>query len=129
MDSDTESITEGACTPETFKNSVKEYLAIQERLADIRKDAAMLNKRKKNLTNTILTFMKCHEKEFCNITNQGSLIMKTNKTKQALKKEDIEQLLQKYGHTEESSKDMAVYLWSNKREKETQVLKHCKNPL
>ena len=128
MASDTESETT-LYTGEQFKDSVKEYIKIVDRLAEIRKDTSMLNKRKKKLTEVILAFMKTQKKEVCNLGNDGTLLMKTTKSSLALKKDQVEELLKQLGNDENKAKETAQYLWDNKTVRERNVLKRNLRPL
>lgn len=128
MASDTESEA-GNFSTEQFKDVVKEYLKIHDRLAEIRKDTSMLNKRKKKLSELIVSFMNDNDKELCNLGNDGSLQVKTTKSTLALKKDQVEALLIKLGNNEEKAKETAQYLWDNKTIKERKVLKRNLNPL
>ena len=69
---------------EQFKESVKEFIRIHDRLAEIRRDTNVLNKRKKKLSEVIVAFMNTNNKDFCNLGNEGTLEMKTSKSKLAL---------------------------------------------
>ena len=128
MASDTESES-GNFSTEQFKDVVKEYLRIYDRLAEIRKDTSMLNKRKKKLSELIVSFMSNNDKELCNLGNDGSLQVKTTKSTLALKKDQVEALLIKLGNNEDKAKETAQYLWDNKTVKERKVLKRNLNPL
>jgi hypothetical protein len=128
MASDTESDA-GTINTEQFKDIVKEYIKIYDRLNDIRKDTAMLNKRKKKLSEVIISFMNNNDKELCNIGNDGSLQIKTSKTTMALKKEQVERLLIELGNSDGKAKETAQYLWEHKEVKERKVLKRNINPL
>uniref|UniRef100_A0A6C0F7Q0 Uncharacterized protein n=1 Tax=viral metagenome TaxID=1070528 RepID=A0A6C0F7Q0_9ZZZZ len=126
--SDDESITY-TITKKDFTESVKEYINIFDRLAEIRKDVAMLNKRKKKLSEVIVAYMKSNEKEYCNLGEKGSLEIKQSKSKLALKKEDIERLLQELGTDETKSKETAEFLMANKTIVERNTLKRNIKPL
>jgi hypothetical protein len=128
MVSDSESET-GHFSTEQFKDVVKEYIKIYDRLAETRKDTAMLNKRKKKLSETIVAFMSNNDKEICSLGNDGTLQVKTSKTTQALKKEQVEQLLIQLGNSENNAKETAAYLWENKTTKERKILKRNIRPL
>ena len=123
--SDNESIAEQqpTCSTENFKEYVREWIRIFDRLAEIRKDTAVLNKRKKELSGKIMTYMKSNDKELCNLGENGTLMLKASKTSQALKKEDIEDLLLKLGNDETKAKETAQYLIENKRKKENYTLR------
>tara|TARA_B110000977_G_scaffold191571_1_gene263900 strand:- start:18078 stop:18473 length:396 start_codon:yes stop_codon:yes gene_type:complete len=106
-----------------FKEYVREWIKIHDRLTCIRKDISALNKRKKEISEKIMTYMKSNDKELCNLGTQGTLHMKVSKTSQALKKDDIEQILMQMGNKEEQAKETAQFLMDNKRKKETSTLK------
>ena len=128
MVSDSESDS-GHFSTEQFKDVVKEYIKIYDRISEVRKDTAMLNKRKKKLSETIVSFMSSTDKEICNLGNDGTLQVKTSKTTQALKKEQVEELLIQLGNPENKAKETAAYLWENKTTKERKVLKRNIRPL
>ena len=123
--SDNESAVEQEIAPNTdkFKEYVREWIRIYDRLAEIRKDTSVLNKRKKEVGAKIMLYMKTNDKEMCNLGQQGSLSMKTTKSSQALKKEDIENLLVQMGTDEDKAKETAQFLIENKRKKETNTLR------
>lgn len=128
MASDTESES-GNFSTENFKDIVKEYVKIYDRLAEIRRDTSVLNKRKKKLSELIVSFMNNNDKEICSLGNDGSLQVKTSKSTLALKKEQVEALLVQLGNNESKAKETAQYLWDNKTVKERKVLKRNINPL
>jgi (p)ppGpp synthase/HD superfamily hydrolase len=123
--SDSESIVEQEppINTDKFKEYVRELIKIHDRIAEIRKDTSILNKRKKEIGAKIMTYMKSNDKELCNLGTQGTLTMKVTKTSQALKKEDIEELLQQFGNDETKAKETAQFLFENKRKKETSTLR------
>jgi (p)ppGpp synthase/HD superfamily hydrolase len=123
--SDSESIVEQEplINTDKFKEYVREWIKIHDRIAEIRKDTSILNKRKKEIGAKIMTYMKSNDKELCNLGTQGTLTMKVTKTSQALKKEDIEELLQQFGNDETKAKETAHFLIENKRKKETSTLR------
>ena len=123
--SDSESTVEHEQSPSTdkFKEFVREWIKIHDRLTEIRKDTSLLNKRKKEVGEKIMLYMKSNDKEMCNLGQQGTLTMKKSVTSQALKKEDIEQLLVQMGTSEDKAKDTASFLVENKRKKETATLR------
>jgi len=122
--SDSESTApEPVCNADKFREYVREWIRIHDRLAEIRKDTAVLNKRKKEVGEKVIVFMKSNDKELCNLGDQGSLHMKTQKSSLTLKKNDIERLLQQFGNTEENAQRTAQFLMENKTVKERNVLK------
>ena len=130
MASDTESETNSnVYNKDQFKEVVTEYIKIFDRIADIRKDTNVLNKRKKKLSEIIVSFMNSTDKEICNLGNSGTIQVKTSKTSQALKKDQVAKLLIELGNSEDKASETAQYLWDNKTVKERKVLKRNLNPL
>ena len=114
---------------ENFKEAVQEFLRINDRLTEIRRDTSVLNKRKKKLSELIINFMKAQDKEFCNLGEKGSLQLKSSKTTQALKKDQVAKLLLQFGDSEERSTEVANFLFSNKVVKERSVIKLSSRPI
>ena len=124
MDDDAQSETHiPVYTADNFREAVKEFITIEDRLAEYRKDTSMLNKRKKKLSELIINFMTSNDKEFCNLGEKGTLAVKTSKTTLALKKDQVAQLLQQLGNDETKSAEISDFLFSNKTVKERSVLK------
>ena len=122
-DASSESHAPVVYSTDNFKDAVQEFLRINDRLTEIRRDTGALNKRKKKLSELIINFMKAQDKEFCNLGEKGSLQLKASKTTQALKKEQVAQLLLQFGDSEERSTEVAEFLFSNKTVKERSVIK------
>lgn len=110
-------------TAENFRDAVKEFVSIEDRLSEIRKDTGMLNKRKKKLSELIINFMTTNNKEFCNLGEKGTLAVKTSKTTLALKKDQVAVLLQQLGNDESKALEISEYLFTHKTVKERNVLK------
>ena len=93
--SDNESAIETEISPTTekFKEYVREWIRIHDRLSEIRRDTSSLNKRNKEVGAKVMLYMKTNEKEMCNLGDQGSLQMKVTKTSLEIKKNDIESIL------------------------------------
>ena len=116
---------ESVCrTPEEdFRDAVKEWVAIEDQLTDIRKIVSEKNKRKRKLAETICFFMKQHDKLVCNLSAGGALEMKERKTSVALKKEHVEILLTQFLQDSQSAKEGAEYIFQNKEVRHTHFLK------
>ena len=67
MDDSSSNVETPVVTTDMFRMFVREFIQIHDRLADIRKETSGLNKRKKKLTESIVSFMKTQNKEFCNL--------------------------------------------------------------
>ena len=121
--SDTESVC--ASSAEEFKSSVKEWVLINDRIADMRKVIAEQNKRKKQLTEFVILFMKENEKEICNLGESGILHMKTQKQQATLSKDHLTKWMSEYFRDEDKAKELTQYVFEKKKEESTekQVLK------
>lgn len=71
----------------TFVDSVKEYVSIDDQLKAAQKDIQLLKARKQNLSLAIMGFMQSQEWDVCNISTGGKLMLKKSKTKSGVKKD------------------------------------------
>ena len=71
----------------TFVDSVKEYVSLDDQLKAAQKDMQLLKARKQNLTLAIMGFMQSQDWDVCNISTGGKLVMKKSKTKTGVKKD------------------------------------------
>ena len=117
--SDTESVT----TQNEFKDVVKEWLQIFDTQAELRKKVSSLNKRKKQLSDIIITFMKSNEKEICNLGNSGIIEVRTQRTPVSLKKDYVEKLLGDFFKNSNTAKETTEFIFENREIKEKSVLK------
>lgn len=72
---------------ESFVNSVKEYVDLDDQLKAAQKDIRALKERKQNLSLGIMGFMNSQEWDVCNISTGGKLMLKKSKTKASIKKD------------------------------------------
>lgn len=123
--SDTESACGNAPTPskDSFKEIVKEWCEIIDRLNEIKQTTSALNKRKKKLSESIIAFMEINNAEYCNLGNNGSIEMKKQKSTAALKKDDIVSLLKQLGQSETECEKTASFLIEGRRTQMKSVLK------
>mgnify|MGYP000986061239 CR=1 FL=1 len=116
--SDTESIC--APNPEEFKLAVKEWVMINDQLADHRKVVAERNKRKKQLTQYIILFMKENEKEICNLGDSGILHMKKQKAQASLNKEHLTKWMSEYFNDPAKAEELTKFVFEKKKEESTE---------
>ena len=116
--SDTESVC--APTAEEFKTSVKEWVLINDRIADMRKVIAEQNKRKKQLTEYIILFMKENDKEICNLGENGILHMKRQKQQATLSKDHLTKWMSEYFKDETKAKELTTFVFEKKKEESTE---------
>ena len=127
--SDSESVTH--VNPDEFKIAVKEWVMINDQLADNRKFVSERNKRKKQLTQYIISFMKDNDKEICNLGENGILHMKQTKKQATLNKDSLTKWMTEYFSNPEEAEKMTTYVFEKKKAEmtTTQVLKRSKIPL
>ena len=124
MEDDASSVVEEIpLSQQAFRDAVREFVTIHDRIADIRRDTSMLNKRKKKLSEVIVTFMKTVNKDYCNLGEKGTLQLKESKTTQTLKKEQVIGLLTQFGQTEEHATEMGNFLFDNRVTKTKSVVR------
>ena len=116
--SDTESVC--APSPEEFKVSVREWVMINDQISDMRKVIAEQNKRKKQLTEYIILFMKENEKEICNLGENGILHMKKQKQQATLSKDHLTKWMSEYFSDETKAKELTQFVFEKKKEESTE---------
>ena len=72
---------------QSFVNSVKEYVEIDDQLKAVQKDIQTLKARKQTLSIAIMGYMQSQEWDVCNISTGGKLMLKKSKTKASIKKD------------------------------------------
>ena len=114
--------TESTCAPtaDEFKSSVREWVMINDRIADMRKVIAEQNKRKKQLTEYIILFMKENDKEICNLGENGILDMKKQKQQATLSKDHLTKWMSEYFRDENKAKEITQYVFEKKKEESTE---------
>ena len=119
--SDTESVTDLPIPkPEEFKLAVKEWVMINDQLADMRKVTAQRNKRKKELTQYIILFMKENEKEICNLGENGILHMKKQKAQATLSKDHLAKWMAEFFNDEKKAEEITKFVFDKKKEESTE---------
>ena len=79
-----------------FVDTIKEYVEIDDQIKAASKDLQLLKSRKTTLSVAIMGFMQNKQWEVCNISSGGKLMLKKSKTKQGIKKDDVNTKLKKY---------------------------------
>lgn len=72
---------------QSFVNSVKEYVEIDDQLKAVQKDIQTLKARKQTLSIAIMGYMQSQDWDVCNISTGGKLMLKKSKTKAGIKKD------------------------------------------
>ena len=119
--SDTESVTPMISIDE-FKNTVREWLMIEESMSEMQKVIREKRKRLQKLSEYISVFMKQNNKEMCDVGNEQMLILKKRKSTGGLKKEYIMQVLSEIV-SQEQAKNYMDKMYAMRPIKETDVIK------
>ena len=106
---------------EDFKIAVRDYINLSNELSDIQKSIKDKRSRLKNLQEFILGFMKTHNKDCCDLGDNGVLVVKQRKTKVAFKKDDLEQMLKHVISDTDAAKSIE-YIYENQKTKVSEYL-------
>lgn len=80
----------------SFVDSVKEYVDLDDQLKAAQKDLQLLRARKQNLSLAIMGYMQSQDWDVCNISTGGKLMLKKSKTKSGVKKDTANTKLTEY---------------------------------
>lgn len=117
------SIVETTHEQELFKKAVKEYILLDDQVAEYRKEISIRNKRKKVLSEIIVKFMNKTQKEACNLGESGSLEIKQRKSTVTLKKDYVENILSNLIKDNLKAKEYTDYIFENREVKYIPTLK------
>jgi hypothetical protein len=107
-----------------FKDAVKAYIDMHDRLADASKQLRDIRKKKKELSEVIVEYMRKNEIDGINIKD-GKLLRKTSKRLEPLKKEHIlSELSKSVGETQ--AENILVGIFSNRAVTNTDTLRRTK---
>ena len=120
--SDTGSSASVMITIDEFKNTVREWLLIEESMGELQKILREKRKRLQKLSEYISVFMKQNNKEMCDVGNEQMLIMKKRKSTGGLKKEYIMQVLTEIV-SQDKAKQCMYKMYAMRPIKETDVIK------
>lgn len=119
-------MSDSSTTPEIsideFKNSVREWMMIEESMSEIQKVLREKRKRMQKLSEFISVFMKQNNKEICDVGNEQMLVLKKRKSTGGLKKEYIMQVLKEIV-SEEKAREYTNKMYEMRPIKETDVIK------
>ena len=119
-------MSDASATPvvsiDEFKNSVREWLMMEESMAEIQKVLREKRKRMQKLSEYISVFMKQNNKEICDVGNEQMLVLKKRKSTGGLKKEYIIKVLSELD-SEEQAMEYTDKMYQLRPIKETDVIK------
>jgi hypothetical protein len=106
-----------------FKQSVREWLLIEDDLSNMQKVIREKRKRMQNLSEFISIYMKQNDKEICDVGNDQALVLKTRRSTGSLKKEYIIKVLGEFLPNDDIIKEYTERMYSMRPIKETNFLK------
>ena len=108
-----------------FKNSIKNYLTLDQEIANLESKLKEKKNKRKNCEINVLTFMSNHKIKDLNAGN-SKLKYSVTKTKKALSKDAINKTLLKYYKNEEKAIEITNLLYNNRETVEKIQLKKLK---
>jgi hypothetical protein len=98
---------------EQFKNAVKSYIEIHDELQASAKQLRAIRKRKTELSETIINFMKNNDIDECALAD-GKLIRKTSKRVEGLKKDNIMDVLKEKLGSADAAEALLVEIYGQR---------------
>jgi hypothetical protein len=110
-------------TKEQLLNNIKEWIKIDTEIAQLKKEVNDRNKKKKSLTENLMTTMKNNSID-CFDINGGSLIYKTSKVKKPINAKTLLTSLQKYYQNNgQMAEELTKYVLDNREEQVKETIK------
>lgn len=111
-------------TKEELINNVKEWLLIDKKINELKKEVKEHNNKKKLLTNNLVNVMKNNSID-CFDINDGSLVYKKNVVKKPISGKSLLSILQNYYKTEPNiAEELTKHIMNNREEKVKETIKH-----
>lgn len=107
---------------EQFKNAVKAYIEIHDELQASARQLRAIRKRKTELSETIINFMRDNDIDECALSD-GKLIRKTSKRVEGLKKDNIMDVLKEKLGSADAAEAMLVEIYGQRGVVEKDSLK------
>ena len=98
---------------EQFKNAVKAFIELHDELQASAKQLRAIRKRKTELSQTIINFMKENDIDECALAD-GKLIRKTSKRVEGLKKDNIMDVLKEKLGSADAAEALLVEIYSQR---------------
>lgn len=107
-----------------FRDAVKAYIDMHDRLTEASKQLSDIRKKKKELSQVIVEYMRKHDIDGVNVRD-GKLVRKQSKRLEPLKKEHILGELKK-SMNEEQAENVLVNIFSQRNVTNTDTLRRTK---
>ena len=110
-------------TKEQLVNNIKEWIKIDNEIAELKVAIKDKNKNKKTLTENLVTVMKTNQID-CFDINGGALVYKKNKVKKPINGKTLLTALQNYYKTETNiAEELTKYIMDNREEQIKESIK------
>ena len=108
---------------EQLVNNIKEWIKIDNEIAQFKADIKQRNAKKKTLTESLVTVMKTNSID-CFDINGGALVYKKNKVKKPINGKTLLQALQTYYKTDpQMAEDIAKHVMDSREEQVKETIK------
>jgi hypothetical protein len=110
-------------TKEQLVSNIKDWIKIDNEIADLKAEIKERTNKKKNLTENLVTVMRTNSID-CFDINDGALIYKKNKVKKPINGKTLLVALQNYYKTDDKlAEDIAKYVMDNREEQVKETIK------
>jgi len=110
-------------TKEQLINNIKEWIAMDSKISELKSEIKQLNKKKKVLTESLVTIMKTNSID-CFDINGGALLYKKNKVKKPINKKNLLSALQDYyKDNPKMAEDVTKHLMESREEEIKETIK------
>lgn len=111
-------------TKEQLVNNIKEWIKIDNEIAQLKNEIKERNNNKKTLTESLVSVMKTNSID-CFDINGGALVYKKNKVKKPINGKILLAALQNYYKTDPKiAEDLTKHIMDSREEKIKETIKH-----
>lgn len=112
-------------TKETFVERVNDYVLLETEIKEGSKMVSALRKKQREISESLLEFMKAQEIVACNISQTGGkLVRKPQRSLETVKRDYIEEILAKELQDADMAEKLADLVYQNRNVREREVLRH-----
>jgi hypothetical protein len=102
---------------ERLKQNIKEWVKLDEEIAELRQRMRSLNQSKKALSEGLLVIMKEQKIDEFDLNNEGKLVRQAKRTKQPINKKQLITSLNKYYEDEKDAQKVTEYILNSRQER------------
>ena len=107
-----------------LKQNIKDWVKLDEEMAELRKRMRALNQAKHALSDGLLSVMKDQKIDEFDLNHEGKLVRQTKKTKQPINKKQLIQSLSKYYDDERDAQKVTEFILNARQERLSETI--CK---